>query len=877
MATSLNFRRLLKAPLLLLLLVVIAALARFVGLGYVPAGADGDSAWVALDGLDWVDRGALPYFLDAAYTPEPLMIFLDGLFIRIAGISHVTPRLVTAANGVIMVILAYLATWWLIGPDQSGRLRKRASILAAAATTFGLHIIHLSRQGLRAPLLISVLLLITWLTAYAWWRGGYWRWILAGTALSLTQYTYISGRVAPATVILWFLHSWWVDPALFRKRLKGWMLMALTALVLVLPNLITYAITPEALMGRVDVASGATGGFIWNFDLTRYGGFWGLIGQKLLANLPIVGLHWDGAYTAMEQPILAPVFFAGAIIALSLGLARRRRTVAFGWALLGLPVMLLPDIISGTVIAPHAMRQVGTVAFWVILAGLGTAAAWEWFDNRLAGRPKLRQTMTALLTLAVIVPSSVQYYRYMALYTPDIYADPDTYWRIEQADLDLATAVTNEPEKSYLIPYHEYTRWNIAWLTARGFRYRHSPITANGLLSISDPPHEITIITTSDPHRARHDGQSTAVDTRLWILLHQGQSLLLPPLTSEQEAAVLDIVETVTSEPLLDRAGTRIADFYTAGTPDGLLAERNVVDYPLDAVFLSPDRSEQPELRLAGYTLADQNLTPGRTIFATLFWEVLKPPSESYEFFAQIWTDDGQSIAGAHGLPYNGTYRTRVWLPGEIVATHHRLDIPPSLGVGRYSLAAGIYRQLHNEPLEVNGANAAVNKTLALAPDLRIAPAPPDYTGFPPPQTFQFDSLFEIENLRFTLDGTAIPYSDSLEATAGQVLVIDIVWQVLQRPDRDYSVFLHLDVVQGEPPAAQTDILMGGGFPTGAWRPGDRISDSLALNLDDGIAAGLYDLYLGIYFWQTGERVGATVNGSASPDSRIRLGQISIN
>jgi hypothetical protein len=221
-------------------------------------------------------------------------------------------------------------------------------------------------------------------------------------------------------------------------------------------------------------------------------------------------------------------------------------------------------------------------------------------------------------------------------------------------------------------------------------------------------------------------------------------------------------------------------------------------------------------------------------------------------------------------------YRTRIWQPDEVVVTHHWLTIPADLQVGRYTLVAGLFRLLHNERLLVSGSDADPALRVALAPDLRYPPVPPEVIGEAPETTLQFGDFFSMDSLAVRVND-AQQSSSEWEVSPGDTLTVDIFWDVQQRPAEDYSVFLHLSDDPAVAPLAQADVLMGGVLPSGVWQSGDVIHEQLVLSIPSEIEAGEYDLLLGSYFWQTGERLSAYIGGTQQADDRIKLGTIIIN
>jgi hypothetical protein len=575
----------------------------------------------------------------------------------------------------------------------------------------------------------------------------------------------------------------------------------------------------------------------------------------------------------MGQPMLAPLFFAGFIVSVFL-VVKRFRHIAYAWPVLAILLFLLPDLFSGAVVETHSLRQIGALPFIIILSGIGLAQAWDWLERRITSQ-RTRYTLTAGLVLLAAVPSLWGMTQYLGAFTTQRYADPETAWRTEQTDLDLSRRILQQPERAYLLPYDEYTRSNVAWMLSRAFRERHSAIALDGTLQIPDLPDEITVVTASDPYRPRHDARPSQWDARLWVLLYDGQALLLPLLTNEQEQTVLATLQSGKGEPLFDRSTTEIARFYTMPLPEGLLSPRPVIDYPLDATFRLLGEGQADEVRLLGYTLPDINLTPGEVVYITLFWQVLQPTSEDYEVFVQLWNDAGEVVAGTHDFPYGGMYRSRIWRSDEITATHHWIQLPDALPVARYTLAAGLYRLLHNEPLQVSGSSADANGTAALARDLRRPAETPTEKGTPPPVALHFEDLFNISGFDITLDNIPQTPFETWTGRPGDVLTIDLTWEVLERPPVDYSLFLHLTPADETPPTAQADLPLGATtYPSGAWRSGDLVRDHMTLTLPETLEAGTYRLWLGVYYYADGSRLTPLLDGQAQTDGRVLLGTI---
>ncbi len=117
----------------------------------------------------------------------------------------------------------------------------------------------------------------------------------------------------------------------------------------------------------------------------------------------------------------------------------------------------------------------------------------------------------------------------------------------------------------------------------------------------------------------------------------------------------------------------------------------------------------------------------------------------------------------------------------------------------------------------------------------------------------------EIALAGYTLDSA--PGSASLE----------LVWQAIAQPTADYTVFIHVLNPDGTCCVWQSDAQpRGGAYPTSRWRPGEVVVDAYEITLPEGAAIGDYEIEVGLYLAETGQRLGVTVDGEAAGDA-VRL------
>ena len=113
-----------------------------------------------------------------------------------------------------------------------------------------------------------------------------------------------------------------------------------------------------------------------------------------------------------------------------------------------------------------------------------------------------------------------------------------------------------------------------------------------------------------------------------------------------------------------------------------------------------------------------------------------------------------------------------------------------------------------------------------------------------------------------------------LDPDAGQ-LTVTLHWQALARPDRSYKFFLHLvNTATGELVAQADYIPRDWTYPTDWWAAGEFVVDTAVLPLND-VGSGTYQLLLGLYDPDTGQRLLATSEDSSTPMDAISLTEIS--
>jgi hypothetical protein len=96
-------------------------------------------------------------------------------------------------------------------------------------------------------------------------------------------------------------------------------------------------------------------------------------------------------------------------------------------------------------------------------------------------------------------------------------------------------------------------------------------------------------------------------------------------------------------------------------------------------------------VRLVGYRLAEQRVSPGDALLLTLYWQAERPVEGDYVAFAQLQGPDGQVVAHREGPPARGERPTDGWVLGNLVEDPYELVLPPDVPYGDHALSVGMY------------------------------------------------------------------------------------------------------------------------------------------------------------------------------------------
>ncbi len=376
-------------------LFVGALLLRALWLAQFPNTLSGDEGSAGLVARDFVNGRVNNPFTFGWFSFPSFYFAVQGSGIWLWGNTTEALRISSAVAGALTVVALY----WL------GRVMftRTTAFVAAAYLAASHYHIHMSRIGLNNiwdGLFATAAMAWLW---HGWQHNRRSSFILAGVALGLGQYFYVSIRVLPLIFLLWVGLALLVARAQVHQRLAGLMLSAWMALVLFLPLGILFACF------RND----------FNAPMQRVTIFNGWLEQEMVlrGETAVTIILRQMGYAALgftHEPLRllynpgTPLLLAGAAALFLLGLLWALLYLDLRYTLLLLP--LFAAVVSGglSIDAPASQRYVMAMPMVALLLALPLGAAGEWLRRLWPRKQVWVGVVTAVLLLLMWV--DVRYY-----------------------------------------------------------------------------------------------------------------------------------------------------------------------------------------------------------------------------------------------------------------------------------------------------------------------------------------------------------------------------------------------------------------------------------------------------------------------------------
>jgi type II secretory pathway component PulM len=328
-------------------------------------------------------------------------------------------------------------------------------------------------------------------------------------------------------------------------------------------------------------------------------------------------------------------------------------------------------------------------------------------------------------------------------------------------------------------------------------------------------------------------------------------------------------------------AGALIA--LSAATPFWIIAPAYRSPAATDTANLPAVRAEVGNrFAILGVSAGPAQLRPGDIANVTVIWQAVASDAVAsdavasdavasdatdYSVFVHLVNSAGLTIAQVDTMPGGGLLPTSQWLPGQTRTEHYVVTIPAVVYTPDHGCwAVGLYdhRTGARLPVRLVSADPALAAMVA-ADSLRFGEAAVAARAGAIPNRIAADFADNV-----TLAGYSF---SSRNLAAGEPLTVTLFWQARGPVTGDYTTFAHL---------LDAEFGTFGGHdgtpqpPTGAWQPGQIVTDTHAFIIAPEAAPGLYQVEASLYTRPDFDRLALVQAPGAEGADRVLLGPVQV-
>ncbi len=260
------------------------------------------------------------------------------------------------------------------------------------------------------------------------------------------------------------------------------------------------------------------------------------------------------------------------------------------------------------------------------------------------------------------------------------------------------------------------------------------------------------------------------------------------------------------------------------------------------------------EIMLLGYDFPQRRVEAGSALPITLYWQALRSPSRHYIVSNHLLNQiDLRQRGGMDRIPHY-YYSTMLWARNEVVRDDYVVPVDASAPPGIYFLDIGLYAELAGQrwhlPLIRDGETLEAN-SVVISP-IKVGGPPPGITvEDASPQHPRADNLGNL----ITLLGYDLHFDPG-------TLNLSLYWRCEDFLSSDYTRFVHVREIN-DGATGQSGMIVtqmdrppaDGAYPTSLWDPGEIIHDLVQVPIPPQMPRGKYEIIVGLYILQTGDRL----------------------
>lgn len=260
-----------------------------------------------------------------------------------------------------------------------------------------------------------------------------------------------------------------------------------------------------------------------------------------------------------------------------------------------------------------------------------------------------------------------------------------------------------------------------------------------------------------------------------------------------------------------------------------------------------------------GYDL-DFSDVAGDEIGVNLYWQCLRAMKESYLVYLKL-VDVYHIWGQVDGIPLGGQLPTNWWQEGLVVRDPWEIAILPGTPPGVYHIEVILYDAESQQSLAPTGGGP-----------LLLGPLEIPRRGPPLVSSLDIEHPVEVslgDNVRF------LGYNVESGFRPGDNIHLTLFWQCLEKMQQDYTVFIHLLDERGNIVAQKDNPPVDGFYSTTKWESREIVRDQYNLVISPEASPGQYQLAIGMYLAETGERLRVW-DGNSEADKVLLNNEVEI-
>jgi len=261
------------------------------------------------------------------------------------------------------------------------------------------------------------------------------------------------------------------------------------------------------------------------------------------------------------------------------------------------------------------------------------------------------------------------------------------------------------------------------------------------------------------------------------------------------------------------------------------------------------------KIRLLGCDWDTKRTDSENKLNLTLYWRAMLPIDEDYDILLKVVNGAYKVWGQQEGHPVRGVFPTYTWREGQIIKDQTEIEVLPGTPPGVYHIEVILYDLRNGIWVEPDGGPGLLGPV-----EIPRGATPVEALDIQHRAGANLGG--KVQLLGYNIESGFHP-SDGIHLT--------LFWQSLEDMDQDYTVFTHLIDQKGVLWGQKDNEPADGFYPTTHWAVGEIVRDQYDLLISPDAPLDEYQIEVGMYLAETGERLDVHGEEGPSPENRILL------